>query len=488
MSRPTLLLHCASINSSAASAHSRTSRLGISITSLQTEIQIMQKLRHPNIIEFKEVFEDKQYVFIVMELCTGGDVLEHLQMKGPYSERQASGLLRYMMTAINYMHKNGVMHCDLKPDNFLLTSPEGDARLKVIDFGLSKALEHRKYFANFAGTPYYVAPEIIAGKYNEACDLWSLGVVMFVMLYGYPPFFEAEDDAAMGDSLERPQLQDSVFERIQGGFIAETRPGRGPWFPEEVQIGDSAKDLLSKLLLSDPTWRLTAEEALNHPWLRGQTCLSIPVEPTVLASLRSFTGHSRLKASVLRMMVNLLSADEIKVIDDTFRMIDRDRDGVLTAEELTAALASLDLEAPLTPRGSGAYVPVLEDLTEFKHLTPDKLLLQVEKLVHQFCPGGGSIRYEDLLLSFVNSKLQAKEERLWAAFNQIDIDQDGRISFEELKQALSTQPRASLGPADETRGGEMFQSPTKMEVGGGDDSVTARVAVLASERCTGWEH
>lgn len=159
---------------------------------LRAEIEVMKSMNHPNIIRFYEVFENETDLFIVMEMCAGGELFDRIKATGTYSEHDASVALRQIFEGIAYMHSKRIAHCDLKPDNFLYSDDGKMSALKIIDFGMSKFVRQRQMFRSMCGTPYYMAPEVIQGQYNEHSDLWSLGVVMFVMLFGYPPFYAGQ--------------------------------------------------------------------------------------------------------------------------------------------------------------------------------------------------------------------------------------------------------------------------------------------------------
>jgi len=243
---------------------------------LRGEIAVMQKMDQGNIIKLFEVFETESELAIVMELCTGGELFDRIKTAGNYSEKDASGVLRQIFRGIAYMHSSRIAHCDLKPDNFLFLNKNKDSPLKIIDFGMSKFVKRREYFQVICGTPYYVAPEVIDGKYSEHCDLWSLGVVMFVMLFGYPPFYAEQDDA--------------IFALVKKGFSHDTKDGFGAHFPKSIPVSDSAKDLMFKLLNLDTARRITAAEALEHPWLVGTTASATPLVATVINNLATFSA------------------------------------------------------------------------------------------------------------------------------------------------------------------------------------------------------
>lgn len=380
---------------------------------LRAEIETMKRLDHPNIIKYYECFETEVELYIVMELCQGGELFDRIKTLGTYSEAEASAALRQIFAGIAYMHSQNpkIAHCDLKPDNFLYTSHDQDAKIKIIDFGMAKFVRARHHFKSLCGTPYYMAPEVIMGQYNEHADLWSLGVVMFVMLFGYPPFYADQEKYGR-------HTDEAIFELIKQGFKAKTMEGYGPHFPQAIPVSESAKDILSKLLTRDVAKRYTAAEALDHPWLRGETALKTPINDVALKNLKNFSASTKLKQAVLNMMSDSLPESEIRQMKATFTAMDENGDGVITIDELKHALAKM-----------GDKLSQAEVETMFKLADVD---------------GSGSISYKELLLTAVQRKLLAKEERLWDTFRRLDLDGDGFVSSEEIVKVLGAENAAEL--------------------------------------------
>ena len=308
---------------------------------LRNEIKLMQTFSHPNIITFNDVYEDQEAVYIVMECCTGGELFDRIkaQAKGRYSEADAAKVLSEMLSGVEYLHKAKIAHCDLKPDNFLFMTESADSQLKIIDFGMAKLVKRREYETAFAGTPFYIAPEVLELKYAEHCDMWSFGVIMFVVLFGFPPFHGADDE--------------KIYDKIRKGFSPETKKGYGAFFPEKMPASDAAKDLIGRCLVQDPAKRLTASEALEHRWFHGDADTS-PMIATVLKNLNEFTSSSTFKNAVLNMMSKDMTESEVKDIQDQFRAIDLDGNGTVTVAELQVAVSKV----------SGAHNASLEKIQE----------------------------------------------------------------------------------------------------------------------------
>ena len=171
---------------------------------LMREVNLMIKLDHPNIIKLYEYYEDEKKIYLIMELCTGGElfdkIIKNTENGKPFTEQQVAHIFKQMMSAVNYCHKNGIVHRDLKPENLLYFDQSEDSPIKVIDFGMSQRFDHEKFMTEKVGTAYYVSPEVIKGKYDEKCDIWSAGVILYILICGYP-CFNGEDDKEIISSI-----------------------------------------------------------------------------------------------------------------------------------------------------------------------------------------------------------------------------------------------------------------------------------------------
>jgi len=216
--------------------------------SLENEIKVLRRLDHPNVVKLLEAYESKSYVYLVMELVTGGELFDRIVEKGSYTEKDAADLIKQVMSAVHYMHESGVVHRDLKPENLLYHSPDEDSKIMISDFGLSK-MEDSGIMATACGTPGYVAPEVLAQKpYGKEVDVWSIGVISYILLCGYPPFYD-ENDA-------------NLFAQIlKGEFEFDS-----PYWDD---ISQDAKEFIRKLMCVDVEKRLSCDEALSHPWITG---------------------------------------------------------------------------------------------------------------------------------------------------------------------------------------------------------------------------
>lgn len=223
---------------------------GDDIKLLRREIQIMKKLNHPNILKLYEVYEDDEQFYLVMELVKGKELFDKIVERGMYSERDAANIILQVVSAVRYLHENGIAHRDLKPENLLSAGEEENEIVKIADFGFSKSFaDEGEKLMTSCGSPGYVAPEILtAESYDKSVDMWSVGVIIYILLSGYPPFYADSAPALFKKIMDvKYDFDDSVWD----------------------DISDSAKDLIRNLLVKDPSKRFTASHCLEHAWVRG---------------------------------------------------------------------------------------------------------------------------------------------------------------------------------------------------------------------------
>jgi calcium-dependent protein kinase len=224
---------------------------------LRREVEILKQLDHPNIIKLIDVHEDEDFLHLITELCFGGELFDQIISKtqspaGKFSERDAVKLITFILDAIRYCHAKNIVHRDLKPENFIFATAEEGSQIKMIDFGLSRfdTTSNHNVMKTRVGTPYYIAPEVLKGDYTRSCDMWSIGVIAYILLCGCPPF--------NGDTDEQ------VFKRVKSGVFSFNAP-------EWDGVSYAAKDFICCLLRMDPRERLMASEALAHPWIAGSS-------------------------------------------------------------------------------------------------------------------------------------------------------------------------------------------------------------------------
>nr|GMC96526.1 calcium-dependent protein kinase SK5-like [Ipomoea batatas] len=365
------------------------------------EIQIMHHLsEHPNVVRIKGTFEDALYVHIVMELCAGGELFDRIVEKGHYSEREAAKLLKTIVGVVEACHSLGVMHRDLKPENFLCLSTDEDATLKAIDFGLSVFYKPGEIFSDVVGSPYYVAPEVLRKQYGPESDVWSAGIILYILLSGVPPFWAGTINMPTASIAE---TEVGIFRQIlKEKLDLESEPWPG--------ISDSAKDLICKMLDRDPEKRLTAHEVLCHPWIvDDKMAPDKPLGSAVLSRLKQFSAMNKLKKMALRVIAERLSEEEIGGLKELFRMIDTDNSGTITFDELKEGLRRV---------GSELMESEIKDLMDAADVD-----------------NSGTIDYGEFLAATVHLNKLEREENLLSAFSFFDKDGSGYITIDELQHA-----------------------------------------------------
>jgi len=252
------------IDNTQCSAESDTKRL-------KTEVDILKTVKHTNIVGLRDLFENPQNLYLVMELVTGGELFDKIVEKGQYSEKEASSTVKKILSAVDYLHSINIAHRDLKPENLLLGGDD-DTNVLLSDFGLSKIISQDTMMETACGTPYYVAPEVLSAQgYDKEVDLWSIGVITYLLLCGFPPFY--------GETLPE------VFEQIMKADYE---------FPDPywTDISKDAKDFISKLLVVDAKKRLTAKQAMEHPWITSASNSSKPLN--VKSALEKFSSQRKI--------------------------------------------------------------------------------------------------------------------------------------------------------------------------------------------------
>ncbi|XP_023554441.1 calcium-dependent protein kinase 26 [Cucurbita pepo subsp. pepo] len=362
------------------------------VEDVRREIQIMHHLAgHKNIVTIKGAYEDSLYVHIVMELCSGGELFDRIIQRGHYSERKAAELTRIIVGVVETCHSLGVMHRDLKPENFLLVNKDDDFSLKAIDFGLSVFFKPGQIFTDVVGSPYYVAPEVLLKHYGPAADVWTAGVILYILLSGVPPFWA--------------ETQQGIFDAVLKGHIDFDSD---PW----PLISDSAKDLIRKMLCSRPSDRLTAHEVLCHPWIcENGVAPDRALDPAVLSRLKQFSAMNKLKKMALRVIAESLSEEEIAGLREMFTAMDTDNSGAITFDELKAGLRRY---------GSTLKDTEIRDLMEAADID-----------------NSGTIDYGEFIAATIHLNKLEREEHLVAAFRYFDKDGSGYITVDELQQACA---------------------------------------------------
>ena len=373
---------------------------------LMRELEILRSLDHPNIIKFYESYQDEKFFHLVMEYCEGGELLERIIKKGNLSEKKCSFLMKKIFSAINYLHERGICHRDLKPDNFLFSDKSEDSELKIIDFGLSKQFINDENSLNslktVVGTALYVAPEVLKGIYDYRCDNWSLGVILYVLLTGNPPFFGSNNN--------------EIFKKvIEGNYSLEGR--------EFKNVSNSAKDLISKLMCFNVNKRWTTKKALKHSWFKIKNLEenNALVDPKIINLIRNFRGVGKFKKEALKIIINQLNEKEIKNLKEAFLAFDQDNSGKISYQELKIVMKNC------------GYDGTEEELKNIMKTC------DIDENTY--------IYYSEFITATLDKKVYLNKENLYSAFRYFDVDNSGFITYDNLKEAMARGGK--LLPEDE---------------------------------------
>ncbi|KAM1187900.1 hypothetical protein ACFX2J_023767 [Malus domestica] len=402
----------------------------IDVEDVRREAEIMRRLpKHLNIVCFKEAYEDREAVYLVMELCEGGELFDRIVAKGHYTERAAANVTRTMLEVCQVCHKHGVIHRDMKPENFLFADSSENAQLKAIDFGLGIFFEPGQRFTEIVGSPYYMAPEVLRRNYGSEVDVWSAGVILYILLCGVPPFW-AESEEGIAQAIVRGTID---FER-------ET------W----KQVSEEAKELVRRMLDPNPHNRLTVEEVLDHPWIRNANQVpNVPLGENVTLRIKQFSLMNKFKKKVLRVVADNLPEDQIGGIRQIFEMMDIDNNGNLTFEELRDGLVKIghnvaDSDVHMLLEAADADGNGTLSCEEFVMVSVHLKKIDSDEFLHQAFGyfdknNSGYIEFEELREALLDDTLgPANEQVIQDIIFDVDLDKDGRISFEEFKGMMKT--------------------------------------------------
>ncbi|CAA7389437.1 unnamed protein product [Spirodela intermedia] len=378
------LLACKSISK-------RKLRTSVDVEDVRREVAIMRHLpKSPSIVSLREACEDDRAVHLVMELCEGGELFDRIVARGHYTERAAAVVTRTIVEVVQLCHRHGVIHRDLKPENFLFANKKENSPLKAIDFGLSIFFKPGERFTEIVGSPYYMAPEVLKRNYGPEIDIWSAGVILYILLCGVPPFW-AESEQGVAQAILRGVID---FKR-------------DPW----PSISENAKHLVQQMLEPDPKLRLTARQVLEHPWLQNaKKAPNVPLGDVVKSRLKQFSMMNRFKRRALRVIADHLSSEEVEDIKEMFKLIDTDNDGIVNSEELKIGLAK---------HGS--------------QLGESEVQMLIEAVDTN---GKGNLDYGEFIAVYLHLQRVANDEHLRRAFAFFDKDGNGYIEPEELGEAL----------------------------------------------------
>ncbi|OMJ81658.1 hypothetical protein SteCoe_17816 [Stentor coeruleus] len=358
---------------------------------ISEEIEILKRLDHANIIKIIEVIEDTTKLNIITEYCKGGELFDRIMNCKTFSENAAANYMFQILSGLIHIHENGVVHRDLKPENILFVENNSDY-LKIIDFGIAKRLEGDRIALKCKGTAYYIAPEVISGEFNHKCDVWSCGIILYIMLCGHPPF--------------NGRTESEIFAKISRGVFNFS--GK-----EWAGISKSAKNLVQKMLIKDVNKRLSAKEAWEDPWIQSRAKCDLEdteINTTTMQALANFRTNYKLQQATLSYIAcNLTTNSEIEEMKNAFIILDSNGDGHLNEREIRLGYANITLS---------------------NSVDINKILCRCDIDLN------GMVDYSEFITATIDWGKCLTHEMLENAFKAYDIDRSGTISIDEVREFL----------------------------------------------------
>eukprot|EP01006_Ploeotia_vitrea_P037780 TRINITY_DN66170_c12_g5_i1.p1 TRINITY_DN66170_c12_g5~~TRINITY_DN66170_c12_g5_i1.p1 ORF type:complete len:723 (+),score=342.15 TRINITY_DN66170_c12_g5_i1:26-2170(+) len=360
------------------------------------EVRLLRSLQHTHIVRYVDCFEDRENYYLLTEVCGGGSLFDRIKDMSEYSEADLSRIIREALSAIEYCHRHNVVHRDIKPENFVYKGTSKYSELKLIDFGEARRVQDDRVYKSIAGTPYYVAPEMVdrkterTGKILKASDMWSLGVVAFVLGTGAPPFPGRKNQ--------------EIFDRIVNEEPNWDNPGC-------KYLSASLMDFIRKLLVKDPMKRMTVNEAIRHPWVASFVSPEVSIStanPGFKDVLRTFIAECQLKKAIALLVLDQLSHDELARFRKHFDRVDANGDGLVEKSELVAVMV-----------GMGQDIYHAEDMAERVIFAADQ-------------DGDGKVSFREFCEFHTKRRLTMSQDGVRLVFNNIDSNSDGFIDRDEL--------------------------------------------------------
>mmetsp|Transcript_87708 Transcript_87708/g.183365 ORF Transcript_87708/g.183365 Transcript_87708/m.183365 type:complete len:583 (-) Transcript_87708:334-2082(-) len=404
---------------------------------LHHEIDMIAELDHPNICKLFEAFEDNTQTYLVMELCEGGDLFDALLNASRFSEKQAAHVLRQVIQSVRYLHEKQIAHRDIKGENYLLqaSSSIDDAIVKLVDFGTARHFDAAKGMTTALGSPIYMAPEVLnKPTYSEKCDLWSCGCMLFIMLAGYAPFHGKTESETLKMVRSAPL-----------DFRADY------W----NKVSKEAVDLVQSLIQRDIKKRLTAAQALSHPWMQSTKQSGENLcQSRLQQRLGAFVSHNKFKKVVLELVARQIDESSIGELRQAFLQIDKDLSGFVSHEELLEVLGSSEssktLISALDADGDG-----LIDYREFLMATIDRNYYRQEGVLKDVFrifdkSGKGHIDASDIerVITSGGLKVSSNQADVESMMEEIGKRRTDSISFEEFVSSIDPH---SAGLSRKTR-------------------------------------
>mmetsp|Transcript_17443 Transcript_17443/g.27299 ORF Transcript_17443/g.27299 Transcript_17443/m.27299 type:complete len:526 (+) Transcript_17443:35-1612(+) len=398
-------------------------------TLYEHEVDILRGIQHGNIVEFFGNTEDQTSYYVLTGLLEGGELFDRIvDPSHKITEKMAAALVRDMLHAIQYLHDHSIVHRDLKPENFVFENESAAANIVLIDFGCAKRVIDDREYKDLVGTAYYLAPELVAhssvikrtGRVLKCADVWSLGVITYVMLTGRPPFRGHNNKAIFTNIVKQPLR-----------------------FPSDVPLSAGFKSFVARALVKNPDKRITVEEALRDPWIKGVSATENQLNKDVQRYLRQFNYQSKLKKAITRCLAKNMSSEPEQEVKRHFERLDKDGNGMLDAEELKFLLLDMGLAPAAAIDEAKAMLKAADenndgriDFEEFKAMWHRKLLSQHEQYIHRVFAvfddnGDGFIDAKEL-----ENVLGEDFSDIKKMIEEVDENGDGKLSFAEFQRAM----------------------------------------------------
>ncbi|KAH9675341.1 CDPK-related kinase 7 [Citrus sinensis] len=372
----------------------------IAIEDVRREVKILRALTgHKNLVQFYDAYEDDDNIYIVMELCKGGELLDRILSRGgKYSEEDAKIVMVQILSVVAFCHFQGVVHRDLKPENFLFTSKEENSSLKAIDFGLSDYVKPDERLNDIVGSAYYVAPEVLHRSYGTEADMWSIGVIAYILLCGSRPFWA--------------RTESGIFRAV---LKADPSFDEAPW----PSLSPEAIDFVKRLLNKDYRKRLTAAQALSHPWLANSHDVKIPSDMIVYKLIKAYISSSSLRKAALGALAKTLTVPQLAYLREQFTLLAPNKNGFISMQNYKMAVSKNSTDAMKDSR-------VLDYVNMIGSLQYRKLDFE------EFCAAAISVHQLE--------GMETWEQHARHAYDLFDKDGNRPIMIEELASELGLSP------------------------------------------------
>ncbi|KAL7135541.1 hypothetical protein ABFS83_11G104300 [Erythranthe nasuta] len=372
----------------------------IAIEDVRKEVKILRALTgQTNLIQFHDAYEDQENVYIVMELCEGGELLDRILSRGgKYTEEDAKVVMMQILNVVAFFHLQGVVHRDLKPENFLFKTKEESSALKAIDFGLSDFVKPDERLNDIVGSAYYVAPEVLHRAYSTEADVWSIGVIAYILLCGSRPFWA--------------RTESGIFRAV---VKAEPTYEEQPW----PTLSTEAKDFVKRLLNKDPRKRMTAAQAICHPWIRNTNDVKAPFDILIFKLMKVYLRSSPLRKAALRALSKTLTEEELFYLREQFALLEPTKNGTISLDNIKTALKKYATDAMNESR----IFDFIASLNALQYRRMD---------FEEFCAAASSV--------YQLEALDRWEQHARCAYELFDKEGNRTIMIEELASELGLSP------------------------------------------------